>query len=79
MSERITDEKLAVFATYWLGDAPFGEMIRELQQRRAADKYLLHEHKPTCPKNGLQSFLGADCPYCTCGYDKLPEYLRGGA
>jgi hypothetical protein len=77
MDELISDERLV---EHIRGSALFGadeivSALRELQQRRAADKYP-RGHLPNCRiPAGHGHWTMSEC---TCGYDQLPDWLRGG-
>lgn len=80
--ERISDEELAWCINRKELPDNVGRVFRELQQRRAADKYQRAGHLDTCKRGtsgGMDEYEGpiVRTP-CTCGYDQLPEWLRGG-
>ena len=77
MSERISDALLDCIHGRWPHISNVARIAHELQQRRAADKYATRWHIGDCAANQVHAEPGESVP-CTCGYDQLPEWLRGG-
>lgn len=71
-TERISDTDLNYLEFISLGKKR--KAFKELQQRRAADKYPREHEKDCCMWGGASPTLRR----CTCGLDQLPAWLRGG-
>lgn len=77
--ERISDASLQSIHDRWPHESDVCRIIRELQQWRAAAKYP-RDHVPDCEYDvtiNLSAGTVSENP-CTCGYDDLPAWMRGG-
>jgi len=70
-----TDLKYIVRSEYYLPPGIAKQMARELLEQRAAARY--RQHLPGCKIWTYLKVPEYEGPVCTCGYDALPQHLKG--